>query len=989
MIRSVLAKSLGVIIVLSLLYPSVGFCSNGKISDTILAHRKAKIRPPGVSPLEHAKKLRGMGLNPNNLSGEDCALYVKQRLRPNEIAGLRRNGVVVHETYIPSVPGKHANGFHLATVSYSALDYVRQDARIVRLESTEFTSKPLNNLAAQQTNVDLVHAGIGVTARTGVGVKIAIADSGLDLTHGDIPTLAEAYDMTDGTGPGSWGTNVSNTVTDHGTHVTGSAVGSGALSGGTYAGAAPGATLYFYKIGDDETGSAYDTDMIEAINRAAAVGCKVFSMSYGGTSTFMDGSGSVCQAIDAAEAAGMACFISAGNEQDNGWHYSVEVPPEASTTFGYTISNDSPSVYKSQELIWAMWIDGQSDENIALTCSNLEAGESLVQYSSDVSSRGTEGKKYVLTPNVGRFSSKTYNLTLTNSAVGDYTAYDSAGDKHGTVYGAQWVNGVMGRALDFDGVSSGVGLPDNWPVWLPEYDFTCSLWVRFNTPPTISRHETLLDLNATSSSDPVNDIGCAVKRIDTGEASFGFNTFQGVTHVLYSDAVLDQGRWYHIVALRNATSQELYIDGRLEVSGVCADGQIDYDGGSYDDDGVNIGRATTNNSPNGAQHADAKMDDVRIYDVGLSADEVEQLYGRGDPGGLLGHWKFDESGVVIPRVHLYQVGGEGTFDAADSSYTITYPAVADTAVAVGAWTQRRNWTNYEGDGYYYPSLTVDTLAWFSSLGPRIDGLLKPDIVAPGAATISARDSEPGLASEDALIIDNDGLNLNGSGPADYYVNLGTSMACPHAAGLAALVLEANPSMTPGELRQRLTSSASSAHSPDNSVGYGLLNALAALEEDNPPAIIPTAMKGISYTAWGSTALSTASSDASIEAAYEDGVDWVALCVWEFQDSAASTVIAPDYSSYSATPESVADAIRRCHELGLNVMLKPMIDCTSCSWRGEIQPSSDWFIAYQAFVDRWARIAQDNSVEMFCVGCELQSTTSWSASWRCLCSQPRE
>jgi len=211
-------------------------------------------------------------------------------------------------------------------------------------------------------------------------------------------------------------------------------------------------------------------------------------------------------------------------------------------------------------------------------------------------------------------------------------AYDSAGSNDGVVYGADWVDGVLDGALDFDGVDDGVALPDNSPVWLPEYDFTCSVWVYFDTPASAGRHETLLDLNATSSSNPINDIGCAVKRIDDGTVGFGFNTIPGVTHALYSNQILTEGEWYHIVTLRDGTIQAIYVNGNLDNSGICSADQMDYEGGSYDDDGVNIGRVTTTNSPNGAQHIDGKMDDVRIYDRGLSAGEVELLYG----GGLAG-----------------------------------------------------------------------------------------------------------------------------------------------------------------------------------------------------------------------------------------------------------------------------------------------------------------------------------------------------------------
>ena len=150
-----------------------------------------------------------------------------------------------------------------------------------------------------------------LTARTGAGIKIAIADSGIDLTHGDFPTPVEQFDVTDGTGMANWGTNVANTASDHGTHVSGSAIGRGTLSSGKYIGAAPDADLYFYKIGNDSTSSALEADEVEAIDRALEVGCDIFSMSYGGVSTFMDGSEAASQAIDAAVAAGMACFVSA------------------------------------------------------------------------------------------------------------------------------------------------------------------------------------------------------------------------------------------------------------------------------------------------------------------------------------------------------------------------------------------------------------------------------------------------------------------------------------------------------------------------------------------------------------------------------------------------------------------------------------------------------------------------------------------------------
>src|SRR3972149_2972395 len=140
---SAVAKGLQIFVVFSLLFPVAGLAKDIKVSEAILAHQKEKVRPSDQSPFEHSQRLRKMGLNPQNLAGEDCALYVKQRLTRNEIARLKQQGVVVHETYVPPVPGKHESGFHLATVAYSSLDLIRRDERCVKLESTEFASKPL------------------------------------------------------------------------------------------------------------------------------------------------------------------------------------------------------------------------------------------------------------------------------------------------------------------------------------------------------------------------------------------------------------------------------------------------------------------------------------------------------------------------------------------------------------------------------------------------------------------------------------------------------------------------------------------------------------------------------------------------------------------------------------------------------------------------------------------------------------------------------
>jgi subtilisin family serine protease len=195
--------------------------------------------------------------------------------------------------------------------------------------------------------------------------------------------------------------------------------------------------------------------------------------------------------------------------------------------------------------------------------------------------------------------------------------------------------------------------------------------------------------------------------------------------------------------------------------------------------------------------------------------------------------------------HIYEYTGWSpvTFPNPDPLYTICTPADADNAIAVGAYTSRKTWTNYEGNSYTYPGETVDTVSSFSSHGPRVDGVPKPSILAPACIIASCRDgaiypwpyynAKADVYPYYPFIIDNDGLNLNGSGPADYFLMAGTSMASPMAAGAAALLLQAHPELkgNPATVRDRLQQTASMAGSPDYISGYGVLDVYQAINSD--------------------------------------------------------------------------------------------------------------------------------------------------------------
>ena len=149
-------------------------------------------------------------------------------------------------------------------------------------------------------------------------------------------------------------------------------------------------------------------------------------------------------------------------------------------------------------------------------------------------------------------------------------------------------------------------------------------------------------------------------------------------------------------------------------------------------------------------------------------------------------------------IQLLKAAGIGVVFAAGNDggtgYTSNSPANNPEGYAVGA-------TDASG-----------AVASFSSRGPSAcDGTTFPELMAPGVAVLSADRSFGGM-------------------PLYAYVS-GTSFAAPHIAGVMALLRQAHPAADIATLESTLTQTAQDlgAPGPDNSYGYGMVNALAAHE----------------------------------------------------------------------------------------------------------------------------------------------------------------
>jgi serine protease AprX len=118
-----------------------------------------------------------------------------------------------------------------------------------------------------------------------------------------------------------------------------------------------------------------------------------------------------------------------------------------------------------------------------------------------------------------------------------------------------------------------------------------------------------------------------------------------------------------------------------------------------------------------------------------------------------------------------------------------------------------------------------TLADFSSRGIPGDPLYHPTITAPGVDIAAAR-ATTGIVINTFFAVD---LIDLGADAIRYAAASGTSMATPHVSGAVALMLEANPALTPDQVKSALEQTATPmADYGVEAVGFGYLNAYEAV-----------------------------------------------------------------------------------------------------------------------------------------------------------------
>jgi len=204
---------------------------------------------------------------------------------------------------------------------------------------------------------------------------------------------------------------------------------------------------------------------------------------------------------------------------------------------------------------------------------------------------------------------------------GSSAADSSVNNNTGTLYNmndSDWIAGKFGNALDFDGSNDYVKVNDHASISFGTGSFSLSLWIK--TTDTGTRR---ILINGTSGPSP--ETGCRYDiRYQGGKVYFVIDDDTTKTWLYSPNAVWGSGEWVHVVAVRNRTTDRMYLYRDSEPD--CD--KSDDTNNSIDSPGEPL---LIGSGEEGEEHFPGAIDDVRFYNYALSEDDIDDLYNSG-PG---------------------------------------------------------------------------------------------------------------------------------------------------------------------------------------------------------------------------------------------------------------------------------------------------------------------------------------------------------------------
>ena len=216
---------------------------------------------------------------------------------------------------------------------------------------------------------------------------------------------------------------------------------------------------------------------------------------------------------------------------------------------------------------------------------------------------------------------------------GDGNANDIAGSNAGTLQnGAGFAPGIVGQAFSLDGISQFVDAGNGPALQVSGGDFTVMAWVNFSAlshPPGNNSSGPQGDMSIVDkmSGSGINQDGWRLLKQDDNHFWFCLGggaangCISGASTSVVSSTSAVAGTWFHVAAVKTATSISIYVNGQLENTTIL---------GAFTDTNTTdllIGSYT-------AQEAilNGLIDEVQLFNGALTATEIQGISAAGSAG---------------------------------------------------------------------------------------------------------------------------------------------------------------------------------------------------------------------------------------------------------------------------------------------------------------------------------------------------------------------
>ncbi|QDU74285.1 hypothetical protein Pan97_12920 [Bremerella volcania] len=326
-------------------------------------------------------------------------------------------------------------------------------------------------------------------------------------------------------------------------------------------------------------------------------------------------------------------------------------------SLGYSItivSSTQPLTQMSGNLAPGLTVEGRTSSSGAITAATLEVGATLANTLLSNSNAAGRRVRLPIAGNSFQWSSlNSTGYTLVQQAIAFAAASSeqlelhwqldegsgttlsdvSGNNRHGSFQTGTptWATGPRDGALDFSGSNDA----RSNATFDPPARGTVAFWMKRDN--SVSSTQRILGVS--------ND--WEIRMETDGLVTFDLGGSGTASGFVTNSSLMVVNRWYHVVGVYDTVDDTyaIYIDGQLHKTG------------SYNlvDQGANYLSLGTRTGS--SERFDGTVDDLRIYNYELDAQEVAELY------GLVGHWKFDEgSGSVAADSTAF--GNDATINGA-------------------------------------------------------------------------------------------------------------------------------------------------------------------------------------------------------------------------------------------------------------------------------------------------------------------------------------